>query len=193
MKKLLLSSQVLVHFNPQQIILACDASAYGIGAILCRKTEDGSEKPIGSASRTLTDTKQKYSQVEKEGLACIFGVTQFHAYLFGHHFTLITDNEAIMSQFDSNKPISSQVSGRIQRWALNLATYKYTSRFQPTNQHVNADAFSRLLLPEKPEHVPIPDEHVLLIEHLSEAPLSAAQLKIWTAKDPLLAQVLQYI
>ena len=48
-------------------------------------------------------------------------------------------------------------------------------------------------MPEKPEHVPVPAEHVLLIGHLSEAPLSAAQLKIWTAKDPLLAQVLQYI
>ena len=43
------------------------------------------------------------------------------------------------------------------------------------------------------EHVPVPAEHVLLIGHLSEAPLSAAELKIWTAKDPLLAQVLQYI
>ena len=48
-------------------------------------------------------------------------------------------------------------------------------------------------MPEKPEHVPVPAEHVLLIKHLSEAPLPAAQLKIWTAKDPLLAQVLQYI
>ena len=98
-----------------------------------------------------------------------------------------------MSLFDSNKPISPQASGRIQRWALKLATYEYTLRFRPTNQHANADALSRLPLAEKPEHVPIPAEHVLLIEHLSEAPLSAAQLKIWTAKDPLLAQVLQYI
>ena len=123
---LLLSSQVLVHFNPQQkIILACDASAYGIEAVLSHKTE----KPIGFASRTSTDAEQKYSQVEKEGLACVFGVTRFHAYLFSHHFTLITDNKAIMTLFDSNKPISLQASGQIQRWALKLATYEYTLRF----------------------------------------------------------------
>ena len=111
-KKLLLSSHVLVHFNPQQeIILACDASAYGIETVLSHKTEDGAEKLIGFESRTLTDMEQKYSQVEKEGLACIFGVTQFHAYLFSHHFTLITDNKTIMSLFDSNKSISPQASG----------------------------------------------------------------------------------
>ena len=98
-----------------------------------------------------------------------------------------------MSLFDSNKPISPQASGRIQRWALKLATYEYTLRFRTTNQHANADGLRRLPLTEKPERVPIPAEHVLLIEHLSETPLSAAQLKIWTAKDPLLAQVLQYI
>ena len=46
---------------------------------------------------------------------------------------------------------------------------------------------------QKPEKVPVPAEHVLLIEHLSEAPLSAAQLQIWTGKDPLLVQVIQYI
>ena len=86
--------------------------------------------------------------MEKEVLACVFGVTRFHAYLFGHHFTLITDNKAIMSLFDSDKLISPQASGQIQRWALKLATYEYTVWFRPTNEHVNADALSRLTLPE---------------------------------------------
>ena len=46
--------------------------------------------------------------------APVFGVTRFHAYSFGHHFTLIIDNKVIMSLFDSNKPISPQASGQIQ-------------------------------------------------------------------------------
>ena len=34
-KELLTSLQVLVHFNPKlELVLACDASAYGIGAVL---------------------------------------------------------------------------------------------------------------------------------------------------------------
>jgi len=93
----LLSSQVLVHFDPKYpIVLACDASAHGIGAVLLHKFPDGSEKPIGFVSRTLTDTEKKYPQVEKEGLACVFGISCFHTYLFGHKFTLMTDNKVIV-------------------------------------------------------------------------------------------------
>ena len=72
-----MSSQILVHFDPVHlIVLAYDASAHGIGAVLSHKFADGSEKPIGFVSRTLTDTEKKYPQVEREGLACIvWGIT----------------------------------------------------------------------------------------------------------------------
>ena len=186
---------MLVHFNPQQeIILACDASAYGIGAVLSHRKEDGSEKPIGFASRTLSDgCGAEVFPSGKRGSGMRIWGHSVSCLSVWPSFSLITDNKAIMSLFDSNKPISPQASGRIKRWALKLATYEYTLQFRPINEHANADALSRLPLPEKPEHLPVPAEHVLLIEHLSEAPLSAAQLKIWTAKDPLLPQVLQYI
>ena len=63
------------------IHLACDASSYGIRAVLSHKMSDGSEK-LGFVSRTLTDAEKKYSVIEKEGLACV------HSYLFGHRFKL---------------------------------------------------------------------------------------------------------
>ena len=50
-KKLLTSFQLLVHFDPQKkLALSCDASAYGIGAVLAHQYPDGSEKPIGYVS-----------------------------------------------------------------------------------------------------------------------------------------------
>ena len=114
-KDLVLSSQILVHFDPAHpIVLACDASAHRIGAVLSHKFANASEKPISFVSRTLTDTEKKYLQVEKEGLACIFGLSRFHTYLFGHKFSLVTDNKALVSLFDPSRNVSPQASGRIQ-------------------------------------------------------------------------------
>lgn len=73
-KQLLTSSQLLVHFDPKlPNTLACDASAYGVDAVLARRLPYGSKKPIGFASRTLSKAEKNYSQLEKEGLACVFG------------------------------------------------------------------------------------------------------------------------
>ena len=53
-KKLLTSSKLLVYFDLKlEVILACDASEYGIGAVLSHHMPDGSEKPVGFASRIL--------------------------------------------------------------------------------------------------------------------------------------------
>ncbi len=50
-KKLLSSSKVLTQFDPQlPILLACDASAYGVGAVISHQMSDGSEKPIAYES-----------------------------------------------------------------------------------------------------------------------------------------------
>lgn len=48
-KKELVSSRVLAHFDlNEEIILSCDASSYGLAAILSHRYKDGTEKPIAS-------------------------------------------------------------------------------------------------------------------------------------------------
>ena len=66
MKDLLLSSRVLVHFdNKLPLVFSCDASPYGVGVVLAHKMDNGDERPVCFASRTLTAAEQKYSQLEQ--------------------------------------------------------------------------------------------------------------------------------
>lgn len=62
---------------------------------------------------TFIETEKRYSQLEKEGLACVFGLTRFHSYFFGHRFTLVTEHKPLTLLFGGNYPISLQASGQI--------------------------------------------------------------------------------
>ena len=99
-KKIFTSNLFLSRFNVElDIIVASDASQYGIGACLLHIIPDGSKQPIAFASRTLLQAVKHYSQIEKEGLSIIYAVSKFHRYLYGRHCTLQTDHKPLITIF----------------------------------------------------------------------------------------------
>lgn len=101
-KEQLTSSKVLIHYNPAwPLILACDASPYGLGAILSHQLPDVTEKPITFASRTLLLSNSMHKL--KKGLSCVYGVKRFHQYLYVRFFTLVTDHKPLFGLLDEKE------------------------------------------------------------------------------------------
>ena len=80
--------------------------------------------PIAYASKTLNLAERNYAQVEKEGLAVIFGIKKFHQYCYGRPFTIMSDHKPLDGLLGENKPIFETSIARMQRWAVMLLAYR---------------------------------------------------------------------
>lgn len=114
-KRLLLSNNLLEMYDPdKKIIVSCDASPYGVGAILSHEI-NGEQKPIIFASSTLSAAEQNYSQLHREALAIMFAINRFHKYIYGYKFELHTDHEPLQAILNPKKCKSAIAVARLQR------------------------------------------------------------------------------
>ncbi len=78
-KRQLTSTQVLTHYDRKKpLLLSCDASPYGVGAVISHRLDSEGERTIAFASRTLSSAEK---QLDKEALSIIFGIKKFQQYL----------------------------------------------------------------------------------------------------------------
>ena len=193
-KTKLSEAPVLMHYNPNlPISLAGDASNYGIGAVLSHVDAKGQEHPIAFVSRTLSQCEKNYSQVEKEALSLIFGIRKFHKYVYGRHFTLVTDHRPLTALFGPKSGVPPLAAGRLQRWALLLSSYDYTIEFRPTSAHANADGLSRLPLEGLSNGECLSDVSIFNVAQISVLPVSVVQVCKATRSDPVLSKVVTYL
>nr|XP_043069087.1 uncharacterized protein K02A2.6-like [Drosophila bipectinata] len=190
LKSHIINATQLAHFDENlPLVLATDASSFGIGVVLSHIQDDGKERPIVFASKTLDKHQVKYSQIEKEGLSIIFGVKRFHQYLYGRKFTLITDHKPLVTIFNPGKHLPLMTSNRLQRWAIILMAYIFEIQYRSTSAHGNADALSRLPVGMDPDFDR--EEEACHIEMELSPPINSEIIRNHIEKDKLLKQVLR--
>lgn len=201
-KKMLASEQVLAHFiTDAKTIVTVDASPVGLGAILSQEDRNGVERPVSYASRSLTPAEKKYSQIQKEATAIIFGVKKFHQFLYGRSepFTLRTDHKPLTVIFGNNRGIPEVTANRLQRYAIFLSAYNYNIEYVNSASNT-ADFLSRALPVAKPvsEGEEGVRDEVAAYEHISFAvegclPVTRQDLQRETACDSILKSVAKYV
>lgn len=139
-KNLLTTAPVLVNPNfEKKFFLHCDASDFGIGAVLVQLDEDNQERPIAFMSRKLSTSQRNYSVTERECLAALEAIKKFRCYLEMQEFEVITDHASLV--WLMRQP---NLTGRLARWALQLQAFKFTVSHRKGKENVVPDALSRI-------------------------------------------------
>lgn len=117
--------------------LECDASAYGLGAVLLQEI-DGQQHVICYLSRSLTANERKFTTTERECLSVIWTIEELRCYLEGTKFTVITDHHSLLWPSNLKDP-----QGRLERWALRLQQFVFDLIHRKGKEHVVPDCLSR--------------------------------------------------
>ena len=121
----------------EKFVLYTDASDSAIGAVLSQ-IQEGKERVIAYWSRQLQKAERNYSTTEKEALAAVAAIKEFYPYLYGFHFTLVTDHSPLTSLRGLK-----DIGGRLTRWMIYLQQFTFQFEYRPGRSHGNADAVSR--------------------------------------------------
>ena len=147
-KKELSSQRAISYYDPNPTtptILKCNASQIGLEAWL-RQDSSGSEQTVAMASRSLTDTEKRYSNIERECLAVVFGLEKFEYYLLGREVIVETDHSPLEQIFKKN---IAEAPARLQRFLLRCLKFDITVKYKPGKSIPVADALSRVCFKEE--------------------------------------------
>ena len=132
----LCGGNALAYCNANKpVIVHTDASGHGIGAAILQD-----RKPCIFASCKLTSMELHYSQIEREFLAIVFGLSRLKNYLIGVRFILMMDHKPIVQLF--NRPIDA-LSNRLQRWLVAIQHFNFEIKHIKGTSNVVVDGLSR--------------------------------------------------
>lgn len=105
----------------KDFLLSVDASSKAFGATLLKVG-----KPVAHASKSLTQTEQAWSQIEKELGAIVFGAEHLHRYVYRKAIQVETDRKPLISI--AQKPLE-KTPARLLNLRFKLMLYDISLRY----------------------------------------------------------------
>ena len=130
-------------------------------------------------------TEQRYANIERELLACVFGAEHFHTYVFGQAFTIESDHKPLEQ---INLKNLADTPACLQRMLLRLQNYDLKIKYKPGKQMILTDALSRYAPQVGPE-VPLD----IAIHHIHITPEKKLEFQQTIQDDPLLQSLTETI
>ena len=138
-KEAIAATTVLFHIDyTLPIVLRVDASTYGVGGALLNVLPGGEERIIQFFSTAFSGAAQRWSVIEKEAYAAVYGMLTLAPYLWGVHFFLETDHRNLMWLYKATAP-------KLIRWRLRIQAFNFTVRHIPGATNIFADEMSRVV------------------------------------------------
>jgi hypothetical protein len=122
----------------KDFVLASDASDIAVSAVLYQRV-NGELAPPAYYSKLLSLAEMRHSTYENGCLAVVFGCEKARTYLEHKKFELHCDNLALCWLFRNVKEV-----GRLGRWILRLAPFKFKVCHTKGAENVVADTLSRM-------------------------------------------------
>ncbi|KAL9971554.1 hypothetical protein ACROYT_G017729, partial [Oculina patagonica] len=184
LKQAITEVPVLAYYDPEkENLIQSDASLKGLGCVLMQEG-----KPVCYASRSLTETESRYSNIERKLLAACWSLEKLNHYVFGKKVVIETDHKPLESIW--KKSISS-ASPRLQRLLLKMSKYNVEIRYIQEKNNVIADALSRISHMEPP----VADNEVPVVEMdtisrtLPASPAKLDEIRECTDQDVVLSHL----
>ena len=129
-------------YNPEaDTIVAADASSIELSAVLTQKQQNGKWLPTAYASRALTPTESRYTQIEKEALAITYSCERFQEHLMGKSFHVHTDHKPLVPIFSAKS--LDELPLRVQQFRLRLLRFQFTISYITSKELTTVDTLSR--------------------------------------------------